>query len=528
MKHYTSALWQADLGNGYYQNPILYADYSDPDVVAVGDDFYMTASSFNTSPGLPVLHSKDLVNWQLIGYAVDKNVPADVFSTPQHGNGIWAPNIRYHNDKVWIFFPDPDHGIYMTNTTDPRKGWSEPKLILAGKGLIDPTPLWDDDGQAYLLHGWAKSRSGINNILTLHKMSSDGTAVEDEGKVVIDGHKLAGYRTLEGPKFYKHEGYYYVFAPAGGVPVGWQSVFRSKNIYGPYEDKIVMEQGDTYTNGPHQGAWVRTPAGEDWFIHFQSRHAYGRIVHMQPMTWVDGWPVIGVDDDGDGIGNPVLRYKKPKVTKPSEIKNLPFTDDFSSEALALQWQWQANYESTWYSLSERPGYLRLYAQGWDKNYKNMWLYPAQLLQKLPAPEFIVQTTIEIPEGAGEFTAGLTMFCEDYAWVGFSNLPGTGEVEVTLGGCHGARKGCTERIRPQKKLKTAEVTLRMIVTEGGTTVLSYLDDSGRFRSIGELFQARPGRWIGAKVGLFVRTEDADHVEQTNFVDVKEFKLFPAQH
>ena len=296
-------LWQADLGNGFYKNPVLYADYSDPDVVAVGDDFYMTASSFNSAPGLPVLHSRDLVNWTLLGHALTELVPEDVFAIPQHGNGVWAPNIRYHEGKVWIFYPDPDFGIYMIQSEDPKTVvWSKPLLILAGKGLIDPTPLWDDDGQAWLLHAWAKSRSGKNNILTLHKMTWDGTEVEEDGKVIIDGHKLPGYSTVEGPKFYKRNGYYYIFAPAGGVPVGWQAVFRSKTIDGPYEYRTVLEQGDTLVNGPHQGAWVQTQTGEDWFFHFQSKLAYGRIVHLQPMQWLNDWPVIGSDADGDGVG----------------------------------------------------------------------------------------------------------------------------------------------------------------------------------------------------------------------------------
>ncbi|WP_078083520.1 glycoside hydrolase 43 family protein [Microbulbifer mangrovi] len=521
-----TSLWQADLGNGHYRNPILYADYSDPDVVAVGDEFYMTASSFNASPGLPLLHSTDLVNWELIDYVVDKNVPAETFAKPQHGNGIWAPNIRYHDDKLWIFFPDPDHGIYMTNTTDPKQGWSEPKLILPGKGIIDPTPMWDDDGQAYLLHGWAKSRSGKNNILTLHKMSADGTQVEAEGEVVINGHELEGYRTLEGPKFYKRGEYYYVFAPAGGVPVGWQSVFRSKNIYGPYEDRIVMEQGDSITNGPHQGSWVHTPAGEDWFIHFQARGPYGRIVHLQPMQWKDGWPVIGVDEDGDGVGNPVTSYRKPEVSKPSPVKTLPFADDFSSDELAQQWQWNANYEEDWFSLSEREGYLRLFAQqNVDPENDNLWMQPSLLLQKLPAPEFILQTTLEIPESLGEAEGGLLMFGEDYAWIGFRNLPGTGEVEIGEVSCRDARKGCTEHFQPHTRIQSGELTLRMTVSQGGQTVLSYQKKNGRFRALGELFQSRRGRWVGAKVGLFIRTEHEGQVHAENYIDVKEFRFIP---
>lgn len=513
------APWQADLGNGRYQNPILFADYSDPDVVAVGDDYYMTASSFNASPGLPVLHSKDLVNWELIGYAVERNTPAEVFASPQHGNGIWAPCIRYHDDRLWIFFPDPDYGIYVTHTTDPRQGWSEPELILPGKGIIDPTPLWDDDGRAWLLHGWAKSRAGKNNILTLHRMAADASSVEPEGEVIINGHKLPGYRTLEGPKFYKRNGYYYVFAPAGGVPVGWQAVFRARNIEGPYEARTVMEQGDTLTNGPHQGAWVTTSAGEDWFFHFQSRLPYGRIVHLQPMQWRDGWPVIGLDPDGDGIGNPVASYRKPKIAADSPVKTLPFVDDFSGSELALQWQWNANYQRDWYSLSERPGHLRLFAQPQPPAGagNNLWHTPSLLLQKLPAPEFILETTLELPPQAPAMTAGLLMYGEDYAWIGVRQGP-DGTLELGTAGCRDARQDCVEEFHPEVTLSERRVTLRMTVAAGGGTAFSYQARDGRFRAIGELFQARPGRWVGAKAGLFARSESAaagGHIDVDGF-------------
>ena len=230
---------QADNGDGTYTNPILSADYSDPDVIRVGEDFWLTASSFNCIPGLPILHSKDLVNWQVVNYALKKQPPFAVFDKPQHGGGVWAPAIRYHKGEYFIIYPDPDFGIYMTKTRDPLGDWSEPILMKAGKGLIDPCPFWDDDGQAYLAHAFAGSRAGIKSIIVVCKMAADATKILDDGVLVFDGHDA--HPTIEGPKVYKRNGFYYLSAPAGGVSTGWQLILRSKNIYGPYEEKIVLD-----------------------------------------------------------------------------------------------------------------------------------------------------------------------------------------------------------------------------------------------------------------------------------------------
>src|SRR5438552_1481127 len=249
--------WAAD-----YSNPILHADYSDPDAIRVGRMYYMTASSFNEAPGLPLLQSHDMVHWELVGHALPQLVPAEQFTRPQHGKGVWAPCLRYHDGKFWIFYPDPDQGIYVITATDFRGPWSAPHLVLPGKGIIDPTSLWDDDGKAWLMHAWANSRAGINNVLTLRRMAPDASRMLDEkGTVVINGVAFPGYHTIEGPKLYKSHGYYYVFAPAGGVENGWQSVFRARSIEGPYQERIVMTQGRSPVNGPHQGAWVQTPEG---------------------------------------------------------------------------------------------------------------------------------------------------------------------------------------------------------------------------------------------------------------------------
>lgn len=259
-------VWNADCGDGTYTNPILYTDYSDPDVCRVGDDYFMTASSFCNAPGLPVLHSKDLVNWKVISYAIDK-IPGEHFDKPIHGHGVWAPAIRYHNDEFIIFFPMPDEGIYVVKTKDPWGKWDEPTCLFSGKGWIDPCPFWDDDGKAYMVSAFAKSRIGFKSILNLCEITPDCLQMIDEGKHIFDGN-VENQETIEGPKMYKRNGYYYIFAPSGGVKQGWQTVLRSKNIWGPYEHRNVLLQKDSDTNGPHQGAWVDTQTGEDWFIHF--------------------------------------------------------------------------------------------------------------------------------------------------------------------------------------------------------------------------------------------------------------------
>jgi beta-xylosidase len=482
-----------------YTNPILHADYSDPDVIRVGDMYYMTSSSFNSSPALPLLQSRDLVHWELVGHAVQRQLPLNVYARPRHGDGVWAPCLRYHDGKFWIFYPDPDAGVYVTTAEHFTGPWSEPKLLLPGKGVIDPTPLWDDDGQAYLLHGWAKSRAGFNNVLTLRRMAPDGSRMlDDAGPVVIDGNQLPNYRTLEGPKLYKHGGWYYVFAPAGGVETGWQSVFRSRRIEGPYEGRIVMAQGIAPVNGPHQGAWVRTPQGDDWFFHFQDKRAYGRVVHLQPMQWNDGWPVIGSDREGKGTGEPVMTYRYP-VAADTRMVAPPSTDEFSVAALGLQWQWNANWRPEWYTLTARGGWLRLNARHDEAGARNLWHAPALLLQKLPAERFTVDTLVDGAGLAEGGKAGLLMYGMDYRWIGVRRTDG--KLVLALAGCGKASKACVEQELFAAPLAGNTVRLRMTVASGGVTRFAYSADGAAYMEIGQPFTAAMGRWVGAQMGVF---------------------------
>ena len=292
-----------------FGNPVIFADYSDPDVIRAGDDYYLVSSSFQRVPAIPILRSRDLVHWTIVGHVADA-LPSPAFDTPLHNQGVWAPSIRLHAGVYFLYYGDPDRGLFLSTAPHPAGPWSPPSLIQQAKGWIDPCPFWDEDGKAYLVHAWAKSRAGFNSILTIRPMSPDGRKILGEGSTLFDGRKA--HPTIEGPKMYARNGYYYVFAPAGGVKKGWQTVLRARHPVGPYEDKVVLAQGKTEVNGPHQGAWVETADGRSWFLHFQDRGPFGRVVHLQPMSWVDDWPRIGTDSDGDGIGEPVsagiIRY----------------------------------------------------------------------------------------------------------------------------------------------------------------------------------------------------------------------------
>ena len=491
-----AAPWQPDRGDGTYQNPVLYADYSDPDAVRVGDDYWLTASSFSHVPGLPLLHSHDLVNWELAGHALSRLVPEEVFAAPQPGKGVWAPAIRHHGGKFWIYYPDPDFGLYVVTATDPRGPWSAPVLVKAGRGLIDPCPLWDDDGRVWLIHAWARSRAGFNNVLTLLRLSADGTRVEEDDGIVIDGGKFPGYTTLEGPKLYRRDGWYYVFAPAGGVTHGWQAVFRARDIHGPYEERRVLAQGSTPVNGPHQGALVDTPGGDWWFLHFQDLGAYGRVVHLQPVAWSDGWPVIGNDPKHTGTGEPFLTHAKPALP-PQPRMTPPVDDDFAGPALGRQWQWQSNPAPDWASLSARPGWLRLSAQ--PIGGPNLSATGALLLQKLPAPEFTATTVLDATGLQDGDQAGLILYGLDYATVGVRRR-GTG-LELVTSVYLSQAEALTARTDQTVTLAgTGQIWLRATVGAGARGRFSYSTDGERYLPLNLEFEARPGRWVGAKVGL----------------------------
>ena len=521
---YKSQVWSPDNGDDTYTNPVINADYSDPDVCVgpSGEDYYMTASSFQCTPGLPILHSKDLVNWEIVGYALKNLYEGDCkmqehFSKPQHGAGVWAPSIRYHNGQYYIYWGDPDFGAYMVKTKngDPAGEWENPVCVIRGKGYIDTTPLWDDDGRCYLVNGWANSRAKFASVLTVRELNADGTKAIGQPVIVFDGNGTEN-RTCEGPKFYKRDGWYWIMCPAGGVPEGFQLAMRSKSPFGPYEHKIVLQQGKTNINGPHQGAWVHTKYGEDWFLHFQDKEAYGRVMHLNPVDWSSGWPIMGKK------GQPVTTYKKPKNSS-TVVVNPVESDEFNSFEIGKQWQWHANYDEK-FGVPTAFGTMRIYTYKLSDGWKNFWEVPNLLLQKTPADEFTVTTKVRFTSKADGQLGGLIMMGHNYQALVVKRVGK--EFQLLVISCKSADKGTAQQeeliatLKPTAEDKIAykpgiheDIYLRLNVTlpekdklknKGGYegkphVTFAYSLDGKKFTLAGGSYEMRQGKWIGAKFG-----------------------------
>lgn len=523
---YKSQVWSPDNGDGTYTNPVINADYSDPDVIAVGDDYYLTASSFNCIPGLPILHSRDLVNWELIGHAVTRLTPDSFFTgEPAHGNGVWAPAMRYHNGQYYIYWGDPDNGVFMVKATNPAGPWEEPVLVIAGKGMIDTCPLWDDDGRCYLVNGWANSRNRFASVITVRELNAEGTKAIGNPVIVFDGNGTE-YRTAEGPKFYKRDGWYWVMFPAGGVPTGFQVAMRSKSPFGPYEYKKVLDQGTTAINGPHQGGWVHTTAGEDWFMHFQDKGAYGRVVHLQPVTWKDNWPVMGRVPKKGYCGEPYTTYRKPKSAS-TLVVNPQESDEFNEPRLGLQWQWHANYEQA-FGMPTSLGCFRLYT--W-KSDRTLWHTPNLLLQKTPADNFTATTKLKLISKDQNQYGGIIVMGLDYSALVVKRVGDKFELRQIT--CNNADKGAAERVKTLATLPRTgqddndyqfaiheEIYLRMTVVAGKAT-FAYSTNGKSFKTVGDTFTMREGKWIGAKIGL-VAQEPAGKTNR-GWIDVDWFRV-----
>lgn len=508
----TNPLWHPRISAETYRNPVLFADYSDPDVIRLGDWFYMTASSFQYTPGLPILRSVNLVDWELVAYALPE-IPDERYQFPQVSCGVWAPSIRVHNDLVWIFYGMPDEGIYAVTASSPEGPWSSPILIREAKGFIDPCPYWDDDGNGWIIHAYAKSRIGFKSVLGYFQFSAKGEIIQGVDTLLFDGSQTQP--TIEGPKVYTRGSYLYIFAPAGGVATGWQTVLRSTSLHGPFEERIVLAQGESPVNGPHQGAWVTDVAGDDWFVHFQDRGAYGRIVHVQPLTWLaDGWPVIGQSTEGMTCGTPVSEYRLPAThttASSSSTRDLSNKfdsysisdthnacdssdmDDFSS--LRLDWQWAANPPQNAYHLAEG---LVLHAQNADGNPNfSLWNKPNVLTQKLRAPSCLITTELHAQNLQEGDQAGLALLGAGYMALRFVRLK-TGKLILSEAGF--GQEDCTILSRDTN---LSELTLLMRVEEENGQPLAHFGwrNGGEVEWFEPAYRPQKNTWTGAKPALF---------------------------
>lgn len=485
-----------DQGNGTYLNPILNADYSDPDVIRAGDKYYMVSSDFHYI-GMPVLESEDMVNWTLIAHVYDRFDWPGWDENKHYGGGSWAPSIRYHDGKFWVFFCTPHEGLMMSYAADPHGPWSPLHPVKQVEGWEDPCPLWDDDGNAYL----GRSRLGAGPII-IHKMSPDGKQLLDDGVTVYTG------PVAEGTKFYKQDGYYYICIPEGGVSTGWQTMLRSRDIYGPYEKKAVLEQGTTSINGPHQGALVSTPTGEWWFYHFQMTEPLGRVVHLQPARWKDGWPLIGVDVDMNGIGEPVHVWTKPGTGKTVPATTPQTNDDFSSARLGVQWQWNHNPVNEAWSLAARPGRLTLTAL----QAENLQASCNMCTQKAMGYESEATLAMDFSRFAEGQRGGL--LCMGHAFNGIGIMRENDKNYLYL----------ENNGKPEKMQPVTGKTIYLKATLNAKTNqhrLYYSFDNKKYTPCGEAYVLYFGHWKGSRVGLFSYNTQASGGEAS-------FDWFTYQH
>ena len=456
-----------DQGNGDYKNPVLNMDFSDPDVIRVGRKYYMVASDFHFL-GMQVLESDDMVNWRYVSQIYSSFNEPGWDGNMHYAGGAWAPAIRWHNGLYYVYFCTPEEGLYMSTAKDPHGPWTPLLLVKRVAKWEDPCPFWDDDGRAYL--GRSRHRAGP---IIVHRMSDDGKRLLDDGIIVYEG------PTAEGTKFMKRNGWYYLIIPEGGVGTGWQTVLRARNIYGPYERKVVLEQGTTGINGPHQGALVDTPDGSWWFYHFQETPVLGRVVHLQPVHWQDDWPLMGVDYDGNGIGEPVAEWRKPIAS--TQTFTPQTDDDFGGNRLGLQWQWNHNPVDSHWSLKEKKGWLTLRALHAD----SLKLCRNMLTQKVVGYHSVSTTMLTV---SGNCYAGL--FCSGKTFRGIG-LCKEGIFLEAYGRRDIIRTGRYKRLWVRVTNDCQENRHRF----------AYSIDGIHFVSAGSDFTMRSGYWKGIRVGLF---------------------------
>lgn len=465
-----------DQGNGTYINPVLNADYSDPDVIRVEHKYYMVCSEFHFM-GMNILESDDMVNWRIIGRIYSRLEGEEYDSMKRYAGGSWAPALRCHDGKFYVYFCTPDEGLFMSSSDRPEGPWSPLLCVNRVAKWEDPCPFWDEDGQAYLGH----SLCGAGPII-IHKMNPEGTRLLDEGKTVYTG------PVAEGTKMFKRNGYYYLSIPEGGVDKGWQTVLRSKNIYGPYEKRVVLERGSTPVNGPHQGAMVNTPDGEWWFFHFQSAGAVGRVMHLQPMYWHDEWPVVGVDIDRNGIGEPVYVWKKPDTGGLSPVGAPQTDDEFDSPQLGSQWQWNHNPVDSAWSLVAKPSWLILRAM------KAPGLKDARntLTQKMMGGKGEAITQVEVTGMISGQKAGLACIGKEFVSAGVKKEGGRFFLFFEIAGKESVFMPVTK--------KSIFLKLHLDIPSGKNYFL-YSFDNKQYLPLGVGFEPKWGYWKGARIALF---------------------------
>jgi beta-xylosidase len=449
----------SDNGNGTYTNPVISADFPDPDVIRVGDTYYMVNTTMFIFPGVAVLKSKDLVNWEYCSNAVprfDFSKCYDLDGCNRYGHGQWATSIKYHNRKFYLLFITLNEGGFMCTADKAEGPWHITHLP---KGFYDPGLFFNDDGKTYVAQGYNK--------ISITEVNDSLIAIGPDS-LVYTGDIRKG---LEGTHVYKINGYYYLYCTYGGRD-GMQVALRSKNIYGPYEQKLLIYDTTKGINyGIHQGALIQTQTGEWWTMLFVDSGPFGRFPSLQPVTWVDGWPMIGLNRKA------VTTYKKPNVGKTYPIKNLPTSDEFNEKKLGMQWGWNHNPDSTKWSLTKRPGNLRLITATVTSDFRmarNMLTQRpfAKRDQTIPT---IATTKMDVSNMKDGDIAGLAVFQQPYAYIAVKQEKGRNFILMVNNG----------KVIDSIAINASTIYLRTLACNATEKAsFEYSTDNKNFKSIGE--------------------------------------------
>jgi beta-xylosidase len=467
---------QSDNGDGTYTNPVIASDFPDPDVILVDDTYYMVNTTMFIFPGVTVLKSKDLVNWEYCSNAVqrfDYSPCYNLDGCSRYGHGQWATSLKYNNGKFYLLFITLNEGGFICSATKPEGPWEIKKLP---KGFYDPGLFFDDDGRIYVAHGYSE--------ISLTELDKDFAPITRDS-LIIKGDIRRG---LEGTHIYKINGYYYYYCTYGGLD-GIQVAFRSKNIYGPFEEKVVMSEKTHGSNfGIHQGALIKTQTGEWWTMLFVDSGPFGRFPSLQPVTWESGWPMVGVN------GKAVVTYKKPNVGIVFAAKVLPTSDEFDGTTLGFQWGWNHNPEPAKWSLTEKPGYLRLKTvkvvdslqKAQNTLTQRMFAYYSDSLASIAA------TKMDIGNMKEGDIAGLAVFQDPYAYIGIKKMNGQNYILMVNNGKtidSAAIEGSTIYLRTSAIYGSgaAHYFDNKAVTGTGTVSFSYSLDNQSFSKIGTEFK-----------------------------------------
>ena len=381
------------------QNPMLWADVPDPDVIRVGDTYYLVSTTMHLMPGAPIMTSKDLKNWETVGYIFDRLTDSpkyDLLNGTVYGRGQWATSLKYHNGKFYALLAPNERGAmgdtYIFSAEKAEGPWT---IVSRMRHFHDCSLFFDDDGRVYVIYGTGEMMELKPDLSDVIEGTHQQLFQREEDEKGI----------LEGSRMIKHNGKYYllmishVYAPGKHRR---EVCYRADNIRGPYEKQVILESEFGGFSYEAQGTIVDTPDG-DWIgIIFQDRGGVGRVLTVMPCRWVNGWPMLG-DENG----------KVPETVRPL-VYGQPATaivksDDFSSDKLGLHWQWNHNPIDEAWSLKERPGYLRLKT---NRVVSNLYLAPNTLTQRMEGPTCSGTIAIDISKMKDGDCAGLAAFNSD--------------------------------------------------------------------------------------------------------------------